>query len=54
MPSAVDAGSLATVLAEGDVAELHRRVDQWMEWSEAKLNEYEVIYFGHRDSGTTQ
>jgi DNA-binding transcriptional ArsR family regulator len=52
--SPVDAGNLATVLAEGDVPELHRRVEQWMDWSEAKLNEYEVIYFGHRDSGTTQ
>jgi hypothetical protein len=51
---AVDAGSLAAVLAEGDVPELHRRVEQWMDWSEAKLDEYEVIYFGHLDSGATQ
>jgi hypothetical protein len=45
------AGGLAKVLAERDVPELHRRVERWMDWSEAKLDEYEVIYFGHRDSG---
>jgi hypothetical protein len=48
---ALAAGGLAKVLAERDVPELHRRVERWMDWSEAKLDEYEVIYFGHRDSG---
>jgi hypothetical protein len=50
---ALAAGGLAQVLAERDVPELHRRVEQWMDWTEAKLDEYEVLYFGHRDSGTT-
>ena len=44
-------GGLAKVLAERDVPELYRRVERWMDWSEAKLDDYEVIYFGHRDSG---
>jgi hypothetical protein len=48
---ALAAGGLAKVLAERDVPELHRRVERWMDWSEAKLDDYEVIYFGHRDSG---
>jgi hypothetical protein len=48
---ALAAGGLAKVLAERDVPELHERVEQWMDWSEAKLDDYEVIYFGHRDSG---
>jgi hypothetical protein len=48
---ALAAGGLAQVLAERDVPELHRRVEQWMDWSEAKLDEYEGLYFGHRDSG---
>ena len=39
------------MLAERDVAGPRRRVEQWMDWSEAKLNDYEVIYFGHRDNG---
>ena len=50
---ALAAGGLAKVLAERDVPGLHRRVEQWMDWSEAKLNDYEVIYFGHRDNGAT-
>jgi hypothetical protein len=48
---ALAAGGLAKVLAERDVPGLHRRVEQWMDWSEAKLNDYEAIYFGHRDNG---
>jgi hypothetical protein len=48
---ALAAGGLAKVLAERDVPGVHRRVERWMDWSRAKLNDYEVIYFGHRDNG---
>ena len=47
---ALAAGGAAAALAKRDLDEVRARVSHWMDWSQATINEYEVIYFAHRES----
>lgn len=44
---ALAAGGAAAALAKPDLDEVRSRVSHWMDWSQATINEYEVIYFAH-------